>query len=87
MIDPYRLFSPVFRRMDPERAHRLAILGLKSGLTRLAYQPDGDDPMLAFFRFVDRTGSRGAKFKALFVHRVFFDRAYFDRRERSQANM
>lgn len=40
---------PVLRRLDPERAHRLAILALRLGLIR--GKPDPDDPALAVGAF------------------------------------
>lgn len=47
MMNPYRLVSPLLRRIDPERAHRLAVWGLKSGLAAALYPPVDDDPILA----------------------------------------
>ena len=41
----YALVRPILRRVDPERAHRLTILALRSGLARGAPAPD--DPVLA----------------------------------------
>src|SRR4051812_36232466 len=46
MLDPYRLLTPFLRRLDAERAHQLALWGLKSGLGALVY-PVADDPGLA----------------------------------------
>ncbi len=43
----YPLILPVLRRMDPERAHRFALWGLKTGLAAKFYPPEGDDPILA----------------------------------------
>lgn len=47
MTNLYRLVLPVLRRFETERAHRLAILALKTGLARALYRPDPDDPVLA----------------------------------------
>jgi dihydroorotate dehydrogenase len=47
MLDPYRFLMPLLRRLDPERAHRLALWGLKTGLVRAFYPPVADDPVLA----------------------------------------
>lgn len=44
MID-YRWLRPLLWRLDPERAHRLAIVALKHGLVRGQTKPD--DPVLA----------------------------------------
>ncbi len=41
----YRLARPAIALLDPERAHRLAIKALKSGLVRARAEPD--DPILA----------------------------------------
>ena len=40
----YTLARPILRRLDPEQAHRLTILALRSGLVRGA--PTPDDPIL-----------------------------------------
>ncbi|MGB0749031.1 MAG: dihydroorotate dehydrogenase (quinone), partial [Magnetospiraceae bacterium] len=41
MIDPYRFAFPLIRRMDPEKAHGLAISALKNGLIpACAAKPD-----------------------------------------------
>ena len=45
MTDPYRLLAPLLFRIDPERAHRLALWALKAGLTPAGAQ--SDDPALA----------------------------------------
>src|SRR4051812_16773614 len=47
MLDPYRLLMPLLRRLDPERAHRLALWGLKTGLVQAFYPAAADDPVLA----------------------------------------
>lgn len=47
MPDAYRLIFPILRRIDPERAHRFAIWGLRTGLTSRFYPPADDDPILA----------------------------------------
>ncbi len=47
MISPYSLVAPVLRRIDPERAHRFAIWGLRSGLAAALCPPAPDDPVLA----------------------------------------
>ena len=44
MID-YRVVRPLLHRLDPERAHRMAIAALKLGLVRT--RPEADDPVLA----------------------------------------
>ncbi|MGE4063128.1 MAG: quinone-dependent dihydroorotate dehydrogenase [Rhodospirillaceae bacterium] len=46
MLDPYRIFWPLLRRIDPERGHRAAILALRAGLGAL-YDRGRDDPVLA----------------------------------------
>ncbi|OFX14512.1 MAG: dihydroorotate dehydrogenase (quinone) [Alphaproteobacteria bacterium RIFOXYD12_FULL_60_8] len=45
MIDAYRLAWPFIRLLDPEDAHKLAILALKTGLLPASKAPD--DPILA----------------------------------------
>ena len=45
MIDLYPALVPILHRIDPERAHRLALWALKSGLA-MAYTPPPDDPVL-----------------------------------------
>jgi len=47
MIDPYKLMLPFLRRLETERAHRVAIWGLASGLAQRFYPPAADDPVLA----------------------------------------
>jgi dihydroorotate dehydrogenase len=47
IMNSYRLALPLLRRLDPERAHRFALWGLKSGLARAIYPPIEDDPILA----------------------------------------
>ncbi|MHB1206414.1 MAG: quinone-dependent dihydroorotate dehydrogenase [Rhodospirillaceae bacterium] len=45
MTDPYRLLAPLLFRLDPERAHCLALLVLKAGLAGAGFQ-GADDPVL-----------------------------------------
>jgi len=45
-MDPYTLFWPLLRRLEPERAHKLAILGLRAGIGAF-YGRGGNDPILA----------------------------------------
>ena len=40
----YALARPILHRLDPEQAHRLTVLALRSGLVRGA--PEPDDPTL-----------------------------------------
>ncbi len=47
MANVYRLILPFLRRIDPERAHKLALWGLKSGLAASLFPPAPDDPILA----------------------------------------
>ncbi len=47
MTDFYRLFWPLLRRLDPEKAHRFALWSLKSGLAGALYKPAADDPVLS----------------------------------------
>ncbi|MSO99332.1 MAG: quinone-dependent dihydroorotate dehydrogenase [Rhodospirillaceae bacterium] len=42
----YRFLWPFLGTLDPEAAHRLAILALQSGLVGLIYRPSPDDPAL-----------------------------------------
>ena len=45
MTDPYRLLAPLLLRIDPERAHRLALWALKTGLAGGGPRAP-DDPVL-----------------------------------------
>jgi dihydroorotate dehydrogenase len=47
MIDPYRLFSPLVMRLDPETAHELARRALRTGLLRWVYHRPAPDAVLA----------------------------------------
>ena len=47
MANSYRFILPFLRRIDPERAHRLAVWSLKSGVAAALYPPAEDDPILA----------------------------------------
>jgi dihydroorotate dehydrogenase len=46
-FDPYALAAPILRKLDAERAHRLALRALRAGLARPFYASGGDDPVLA----------------------------------------
>lgn len=46
MLDPFRILRPVFYRMDSERAHRLALLGLRSRLATFLYHAQVELPVL-----------------------------------------
>lgn len=46
MLDPFHILRPVLYRMDSERAHRMALLGLKTGLAAGLYKSGADDPVL-----------------------------------------
>src|SRR5688572_20882818 len=45
-MDFYRWVLPVLRRFETEKAHRLAIWGLRSGLANVFYRSAPDDPVL-----------------------------------------
>jgi dihydroorotate dehydrogenase len=47
MPDLYRAAWPVLRRLDPEKAHNLALAALRSGLVYAAYPAEAADPVLA----------------------------------------
>jgi dihydroorotate dehydrogenase len=47
MIDPYRLFSPLVMRLDPETAHGLARRALRTGMLRWFYRRPVLDAVLA----------------------------------------
>ena len=56
MIDTYRLIGPVLRRLNVEKAHRLALLALKCGAAR-AFFPPIEDPACLSACVWDRTFS------------------------------
>lgn len=46
MLDPFHILRPVLYRMDSERAHKMALFGLKSGLASSLYKAGADDAVL-----------------------------------------
>ncbi len=45
-LDPFHIFRPFLFRMDSERAHKIALLGLRSRLATIFYSAPVDDPVL-----------------------------------------
>lgn len=45
-LDPFRIFRPVLFRMDSERAHKIALLGLQSRLATVFYRAPVEDAVL-----------------------------------------
>jgi dihydroorotate dehydrogenase len=46
MLDPFRILRPILHAMDSERAHRLALFGLRSRLATVFYRSPVEDPVL-----------------------------------------